>query len=93
MRTRQDSALRDTLRAGYAMRRSRLESFCVLVIGGFVARTGEPVSHLARYFPGRAQTASNDRRLQRFFEQVTFGFDALAKVLVAVMGRKRTSGG
>ena len=87
MRASQDSALRDTLRASFAMRKSRLESLCVLVIGVFVARTVN-LSHLACHFPGRAQTGSNYRRLQRFFEQVTFDFGALAKVLVAVMGRK-----
>ncbi len=87
MDSRQASALRDTLRASFAMRKSRLESLCVLVIGVFVARTAN-LSHLACHFPGGAQTASNYRRLQRFFEQVRFDFGALAKLLVAMMGRE-----
>jgi hypothetical protein len=90
MDSRQASALRDTLRASFALRKSRLESLCVLVIGIFVARTVN-LSHLACHFPGRAQTGSNYRRLQRFFEQVSFDFGALAKVLVAVMGRQEGS--
>ncbi len=84
---RQTSALRNTLRGSFALRKSRLESLCVLVIGVFVARTVN-LSHLACQFPGGAETASNYRRLQRFFEQVRFDFGALAKVLVAVMGRQ-----
>jgi len=32
---RQASALRDTLRASFALRKSRLESLCFLVIGVF----------------------------------------------------------
>jgi len=78
MDCRQASALRDTLRASFALRKSRLESLCFLVIGVFVARTVN-LSHLACHFPGGAQTASNYRRLQRFFEQVGFDFGALAK--------------
>jgi hypothetical protein len=70
-----DSALRDTLRASFALRKSRLESLCLLVIGGFVARTVN-LSHLACHFPGRAQTGSNYRRLQCFFELKSSG-DAL----------------
>ena len=84
MRASQFSALRDTLRASFPLRKSRLESLCVLVIGVFVARTVN-LSHLACHFPGRAQTASNYRRLQRFFEQVSFDLDALAKSFVAMM--------
>ncbi len=84
---RQTSALRNTLRGSFALRKSRLESLCVVVIGVFGARTVN-LSHLACHFPGGAETASNYRRLQRFFEQVRFDFGALAKVLVAVMGRQ-----
>ena len=62
-----------------------MESLCVLVIGALLSRTVN-LSHLACHFPGRAQTGSNYRRLQRFFEQVGFDFDALAELLVAIMG-------
>ena len=81
----QFSALRDTLRTSFALRKSRLESLCVLVVGVLLARTVN-LSHLACHFPGRAQIDSNYRRLQRFFEQVSFDFDALARFLVAIMG-------
>ena len=79
------NALRETLRANFDFRKSRMESFCVLVYGVFVARTVN-LSHLACHFPGPAQTGSNYRRLQRFFEQVSFDLDALAKFLVTMMG-------
>ena len=85
MRDNPINALRDTLRDSFAFRKSRLESFCVLVYGVLVARTVN-LSHLACHFPNRAQCGSNYRRLQRFFEQVSFDFDALAKFLVAMMG-------
>ena len=79
------NTLREMLGRSFAFRKSRLESFCVLVFGVFVARTVN-LSHLACHFPGRAQADSNYRRLQRFFEQVRFDFDGLAKFLVAMMG-------
>ena len=85
MRNNPINALRETLRCGFAFRKSRLESFCVLVFGVFVARTVN-LTHLACHFPGRAQSSSNYRRLQRFFEQVEFDFDRLPEVLVAMMG-------
>ena len=85
MRDNPINALRETLRCGFAFRKSRLESLCVLVFGVFVARTVN-LSHLACHFPGRARSSSNYRRLQRFFEQVDFDYDRLAEFLVAMMG-------
>ena len=78
MRDNPINALRETLRCGFAFRKSRLESLCVLVFGVFVARTVN-LSHLACHFPGRARSSSNYRRLQRFFEQVDFDYDRLAE--------------
>ena len=46
MRDNPINALRETLRCGFAFRKSRLESLCVLVFGVFVARTVN-LSHLA----------------------------------------------
>ena len=63
------AALRLTLQGHLSLRKSRLESFCVLVVGVLLSRTVN-LSHLACLFPTRAAIASNDRRLQRFFEQV-----------------------
>ncbi len=53
MRDNPINALRETLRCGFAFRKSRLESLCVLVFGVFVARS---LSHLACHFPGRARS-------------------------------------
>ena len=55
MRDNPINALRETLRCGFAFRKSRLESLCVLVFGVFVARTVN-LSHLACHFPGRARS-------------------------------------
>ena len=67
MRRDATAALRLTLQGHLSLRKSRLESFCVLVVGVLLSRTVN-LSHLAGLFPTRAAIASNDRRLQRFFE-------------------------
>src|SRR3954463_15864759 len=69
MRRDVTAALRLTLRGHLSLRKSRLESFCVLVVGVLLSRTVN-LSHLACLFPTRAEIASNYRRLQRFFAQV-----------------------
>ena len=66
MRRDVTTALRLTLRGHLSLRKSRLESFCVLGVGVLVSRTVN-LSHLACLFPTRPAIASNDRRLQRFF--------------------------
>src|SRR4051812_20111946 len=66
------AALRLALQGHLSLRKSRLESFCVLVVGVLLSRTVN-LSHLACLFPTRAEIASNYRRLQRFFEQVILG--------------------
>ena len=69
MRRDVTAALRLTLQGHLTLRKSRLESFCVLVVGVLLSRTVN-LSHLACMFPTQAAIASNYRRLQRFFEQV-----------------------
>ena len=69
MRRDVTAALRLTLQGHLTLRKSRLESFCVLVVGVLLSRTVN-LSHLACLFPTRAEIASNYRRLQRFFAQV-----------------------
>ncbi len=69
MRRDVTAALRLSLRGPLTLRKSRLESFCVLVVGVLLSRTVN-LSQLACLFPTQATIASNDRRLQRFFEQV-----------------------
>src|SRR4051795_3091932 len=81
MRRDVTAALRLTLRGHLSLRKSRLESFCVLVIGGLLSRPVN-LSHLACMFPTRAAIASNYRRLQRFFEQVILDGSQLARVIV-----------
>jgi hypothetical protein len=77
--------LRLALRGHLSLRNSRLESFCVLVVGVLLSRTVN-LSHLACLFPTRAEIASNDRRLQRFFEQVILDPSQLARVIVRIAG-------
>src|SRR3954463_11056336 len=68
-----------------SLRKSRLESFCVLVVGVLLSRTVN-LSHLACMFPTAAEVASNYRRLQRFFEQVILDGHQLARVMVRIAG-------
>ena len=79
------NALRDSLASEMALRKSRLESLCVLIVGVLVSRTVN-LSHLAGGFPSTAEIASNYRRLQRFFEQVHLDYTALARVIVQLTG-------
>ena len=69
MRRDVTAALRLSLSGHLSLRKSRRESFCVLVVGVLLSRTVN-LGHLACLFPTRAEIASNDRRLQRFFAQV-----------------------
>jgi hypothetical protein len=69
MRRDVTGALRLSLQGHLSLRKSRLESFCVLVVGVLLSRTVN-LSHLACMFPTQAEIASNYRRLQRFFAQV-----------------------
>src|SRR3954469_1270849 len=85
MRRDVTAALRLALQGHLSLRKSRLESFCVLVVGVLLSRTVN-LSHLACMFPTRAAIASNDRRLQRFFEQVILDGSQLARVIVRIAG-------
>lgn len=85
MRRDVTAALRLTLRGHLSLRKSRLESFCVLVVGVLLSRTVN-LSHLACMFPTRAAIASNYRRLQRFFAQVILDGSQLARVIVKIAG-------
>src|SRR3954464_12627314 len=79
------AALRLSLQDHLSLRKSRLESFCVLVVGVLLSRTVN-LSHLACMFPTAAEVASNYRRLQRFFEQVILDGHQLARVMVRIAG-------
>src|SRR3954462_3683871 len=79
------AAWRLALQGHLSLRKSRLESFCVLVVGVLLSRTVN-LSHLACLFPTRAEIASNYRRLQRFFEQVILDGGQLARVIVRIAG-------
>src|SRR5215212_8585716 len=85
MRRDATAALRLTLRGHLSLRKSRLESFCVLVVGVLLSRTVN-LSHLACMVPTAAEVASNYRRLQRFFEQVILDGHQLARVMVRIAG-------
>src|SRR5215212_7861172 len=85
MRRDASAALRLTLRDHLSLRKSRLESFCVLVVGVLLSRTVN-LGHLACMIPTRAEMASSYRRLQRFFEQVILDGSQLARVIVRITG-------
>ena len=85
MRRDVTAALRLTLQGHLTLRKSRLESFCVLVVGVLLSRTVN-LSHLACMFPTQAAIASNYRRLQRFFAQVILDGSQLARVIVRIAG-------
>lgn len=74
------NALAQKLSPHLCLRKSRLESFCVLISGILISRTVN-LSHLAAGFPGHAEIASNYRRLQRFFEQVWLCDRDLARLI------------
>lgn len=77
------AALRRCVGEHLPMRKSRLESFCVLIVGVLLSRTVN-LSPLAGMFPTRAEIASNYRRLQRFFEQISLDSDQLARIVVRI---------
>jgi hypothetical protein len=79
------AGLRLTLRGHLSLRKSRLESFCVLVVGVLLSRTIN-LSQLACMFPTAAEITSNYRRLQRFFAQVILDGRQLARVIVRIAG-------
>src|SRR3954468_21083299 len=85
MRRDVTAALRLTLQGHLTLRKSRLESFCVLVVGVLLSRTVN-LSHLTCMFPTQAAIASNYRRLQRFFEQVLLDGSQRARVIVRIAG-------
>src|SRR3954471_999258 len=85
MRRDVTAALRLTLQGHLTLRKSRLESFCVLVVGVLLSRTVN-LRHLACMFPTRAEIASNYRRLQRFVAQVILDGSQLARVIVRIAG-------
>jgi hypothetical protein len=85
MRRDATAALRLSLQGHLSLRTSRLESFCVLVVGVLLSHTVN-LSHLACMFPTQAAIGSNYRRLQRFFAQVTLDASQLARVIVRIAG-------
>src|SRR4051794_28411281 len=85
MNRRVTAPVRRALQGPLCWRKTRRESFCVLVVGVLLSRPVN-LSHPACIFPTRAAIASNDRRLQRFFEQVIVDGSQLARVIVRIVG-------
>jgi hypothetical protein len=79
------NALSSCLKESVVMRKTRLDTFCVLVVGVLVTRTVN-LTHIAGLFPTKAEISSNYRRLQRFFKEVTFDYDAIALFIVRLTG-------
>ena len=79
------AALREVLRPGIGLSKSRLETLCLIVIGMISARSVN-LSHLACERPGRVQTASTYRRLQRFFQHARLDEDWALPLLIRLLG-------
>lgn len=78
-------ALMATLSSHLDLGKSRLATFATLITGCICARTVN-LSHIASHFDSNARLASNYRRLQRFFQYVRLDGDALARMIVALLG-------
>ncbi len=79
------NALRNSLKDSVPLYKTRLETFCVLILGVLNSRTVN-LTHLSSAFPGEAETSSNYRRLQRFFQQVRLDYNGIARFIVQFMG-------
>ena len=79
------TTLMGILRPEIDLSKSRLETLCLIVVGMVSARSVN-LSHLACERPGRVQTASTYRRLQRFFQHVRFDEDWAMPLLVRLLG-------
>ncbi|MDA9009600.1 IS4 family transposase [Alphaproteobacteria bacterium] len=76
--------LSEMLERHFPLSKSRLLTFAVLLVGVANCRTVN-LSHLASQFPTSAQTSSNYRRLQRFFQKVSLDGDRVAQLIVAML--------
>ena len=79
------NALRSSLNESLVLYKTRLDTFCVLIVGVLTSRTVN-LTHIAGTFPTRAEVSSNYRRLQRFFEQVKLNYDAIAVFILRLAG-------
>jgi hypothetical protein len=79
------NALASCLKESIPLYKTRLDTFCVLIVGVLTSRTVN-LTLLAGGFANRAEISSNYRRLQRFFQQVSLDFDAIARFIVRFMG-------
>ncbi len=79
----------DTLSAklsdGLSLSNSRLETFCLLVVGIASVRTVN-LSHISGEMPTQAKVESTYRRLQRFFQYVVLGEDWSARLVIRMLG-------
>jgi len=81
------TTLMGILRPEIDLSKSRLETLCLIVVGMISARSVN-LSHLACERPGRVQTASTYRRLQRFFQHVRLDEDWALPLLIRLLGLK-----
>ncbi len=84
MVTKAITALAERLSPHLDLSNSRLETFCLLVIGMISARTVN-LSHLACERPTTVKVSSTYRRLQRFFQYVDLGQDWSAPLVVRLL--------
>lgn len=76
--------LLETLRPHFNLSKTRLETLAVLLVGLANGRTVN-LTHLASQFPGPALHASNERRLQRFFQHVRLDAEIAARLIVRML--------
>jgi hypothetical protein len=74
-----------TLSGQIGLSKSRLETFCFLVIGMTSARTVN-LTHIASERQTAAKTASTYRRLQRFFQHAILPPDWSARLVISLLG-------
>lgn len=79
------TALGVTLAPHLGLGKSRLETLCMLIVGMVSARTVN-LTHLAAERPGQVLLASTYRRLQRFFQYVSLPGDAVARLVLTLVG-------
>lgn len=77
--------LKALLKAHLAWHGARLSFLSSAVFALLVVRSVS-LPQLALAFPGRAQVDSHTKRLKRFFDRYEVNFDAVARLLVALLG-------
>lgn len=76
--------LRQTLQAHLPWHQARLTFVSMFLIALFRVKTVN-LTQVATAFPGRAQTSSHYKRLQRFFREFELNYYTVAKLVVGLV--------